>query len=629
MVRIYKRPVGARNYGNYSAQSLHEALEKIKRSELSEAMASKLYNIPRSTLQNRRRNLHSKKYGGQTILSEEEEKLVVAAVIKVANWGFPFTACDLRTMVKSYLSRIGRKVEGFADNSPGKEWTAGFFKRHRPELVMRLTTNLPPARAKLSPALINEYFDNLEETLKDVPPSNIINYDETNLVDEPGKKLVVVKRGSKHAYAICRCSKSATSIMFSGSADGVMLPPYIVYKSKNLFDSWRKGGPKGEPCCACDGCKLGSRYNRAKHGWFDTEIFCDWFENVMLPHARLLPGRKVLIGDNLSSHFNVKVLRLCEENDISFVCLPPNSTHICQPLDVAFFAPLKKAWRQVLLEYKPTRGRIGSAIDKGDFPRCLKSLLNKLDKGEEKRIGANIVSGFKACGIAPLDRNHVLKKLPEYKVSDSSCLNESLLEVVLQQYRFCESEQPKSSQKKRKLHVAPGKSVLATKRGEAECDLSDFSADENMTDQPSTSKPKNRKRSEQDSPKQCRLSGSYHYIEPLVSLAVLKYNDYVSTVCNGKWWLATVESLKLDEVVKIKVSFLHPPGPTTTFHRPPERDEGWYEFESILCRLKVLPKATGSASRTLKYSLPEEVVDELDALFAASLVDQLNFLSIN
>ncbi|CAG4961460.1 unnamed protein product [Parnassius apollo] len=31
-----------------------------------------------------------------------------------------------------------------------------------------------------------EYFRNLEETLKDVAPSNILNFDETNLTDDPG-----------------------------------------------------------------------------------------------------------------------------------------------------------------------------------------------------------------------------------------------------------------------------------------------------------------------------------------------------------------------------------------------------------------------------------------------------------
>ena len=37
-------------------------------------------------------------------------------------------------------------------------------------------------------------------------------------------------------------------------------------------------------------------------------------------------GPIVLIGDNLRSYFSKKVLQYCDENEIQFLCLPPNST---------------------------------------------------------------------------------------------------------------------------------------------------------------------------------------------------------------------------------------------------------------------------------------------------------------
>lgn len=48
------------------------------------------------------------------------------------------------------------------------------------------------------------------------------------------------------------------------------------------------------------------------------------------------------------SHLTLKVIQDCETKDIRFVLLPPNSTHLRQPLDVAYFCPLKRAWRKVL-----------------------------------------------------------------------------------------------------------------------------------------------------------------------------------------------------------------------------------------------------------------------------------------
>ena len=167
-----------------------------------------------------------------------------------------------------------------------------------------------------------------------VPPENIWNYDETNLTDDPGNKRIITKRGSKHPERIINSTKSAISIMFCGNATGEILPPYTVYKAESMWTTWTEGGP------------LNARYNRSKSGWFDNVTFEDWFFHLVLPRLKMQAGKKVLIGDNLSSHINVAVLKKCEENQIAFIALPPNSTHLTQPLDIAYFRPMKVAGRK-------------------------------------------------------------------------------------------------------------------------------------------------------------------------------------------------------------------------------------------------------------------------------------------
>ncbi|KAJ8940793.1 hypothetical protein NQ314_010603 [Rhamnusium bicolor] len=72
--------------------------------------------------------------------------------------------------------------------------------------------------------------------------------------------LVIVKRGVKHADHCIDTSKSSTSVMMAGSAAGVMLPPYVVYRSEHLYDTWKEHGPPG------------CRYGRTKREWFDTRL---------------------------------------------------------------------------------------------------------------------------------------------------------------------------------------------------------------------------------------------------------------------------------------------------------------------------------------------------------------------
>ena len=70
------------------------------------------------------------------------------------------------------------------------------MKRHG--LTNRIATNIRRKRAAISKEKLQQYFNNIDTELKDVPSSNIWNYDETNLRDDPGARKYVMKRGTKY-----------------------------------------------------------------------------------------------------------------------------------------------------------------------------------------------------------------------------------------------------------------------------------------------------------------------------------------------------------------------------------------------------------------------------------------------
>lgn len=339
-----------------------------------------------------------KKRGGQTALSEKEENTLVSRLIMCSDWGYPIDSWTLRILIKESLDREGRTVKKFKDNLPGRDFVYSFLSRHKADLSLRLCQNIKRARASITPETINDYFDRLERELVDIPSSHIINYDETNLSDDPGRSKIITRRGCKYPERIMNSSKSSVSVMFSATGCGQMLPPYVVYKATNMYDSWREGGP--------DGC----RFNRTKSGWFDNYCFSDYIETIVLPFLRRLDGKKYMIGDNLASHLSLDIIKKCEENNIHFIFLPGNSTHLTQPLDVAFFRPMKIAWRKILHDWKQGPGRNEATIPKSKFPNLLKKLC-------EACKSENIVSGFRKCGIVPLDRSKVLSMLPSTDIS--------------------------------------------------------------------------------------------------------------------------------------------------------------------------------------------------------------------
>ena len=110
---------------------------------------------------------------------------MVQHLTTLADWGFPMDKSDLRIFVKGYLDKEGRQMKQFKNNCPGEEWASSFVRRHRQSLTNRLCQNISCNRAEVSRATITKYFDNLQRSLNGVPPKNMVNYDETNLMDDP------------------------------------------------------------------------------------------------------------------------------------------------------------------------------------------------------------------------------------------------------------------------------------------------------------------------------------------------------------------------------------------------------------------------------------------------------------
>lgn len=460
MPRVYKKKPGSRSYRNYSNEQLDQCLTEVLDGKISATAAAKKYKIAKGTIINK---IHGRKWlkvGGQTALSSNEELEFANNLTTCAEWGFPLTKHDLRLLVKHYLDRQGKTVKQFNNNCPGEDWASSFMQRHKAALSQRLGNNIKRSRASVDHNMLGTFHDELSRSLEGLSPEAIFNYDESNLSDDPGKKLMIFKRGIKYPDNVTNFSKSAVSIMLCISASGVCLPPYVVYKANNIWDTWRIGGPKGKPFCSNKCCSRGSRYNRSNHGWFDAVCFVDWFKMCFLPHALEIPGAKALLGDNLSSHFTPEVLNLCKEHNIRFICLPPNATHLCQPLDISFFGPMKKAWRKILHDWKQINVK-SSSVNKSIFPRLLKQLFDDL----APTMCQNAQSGFRTSGIYPLSKEKLLSKVPriinqeENENVNNSNVSDTFLQFLQEQRN--PNKRMVVNQTRKKLNVIPGRSVAA------------------------------------------------------------------------------------------------------------------------------------------------------------------------
>lgn len=201
-----------------------------------------------------------------------DQNTLARCLCAAGDWGFPLTLYDIRLIVKAFLDRCGKTERRFKNNMPGREFVMSFLKRHKSLLSNKMCQNIKRSRAKVDHDTINQYFDELQQSMDGVLPNLVINYDETNITDDPGRKKVVVRRGCRHSERIVDSTKSSTSVMIAAAGDGSLLPPYVTYKAENLYSTWTESGPKG------------TVLNRSKSGWFTLENILDYFRRIALPY---------------------------------------------------------------------------------------------------------------------------------------------------------------------------------------------------------------------------------------------------------------------------------------------------------------------------------------------------------
>ena len=104
------------------------------------------------------------------------------------------------------------------------------------------------------------------------------------------------------------------------SASGFCIPPLVIINRKSLPSYYKVDEVPG------------TKYGLSARGWIDQVLFHEWFH---LHFVRYLPSERpiLLLMDGHSSHFCPDTIRLAAEQDVIIFVLPPNATHLLQPLD--------------------------------------------------------------------------------------------------------------------------------------------------------------------------------------------------------------------------------------------------------------------------------------------------------
>ena len=373
-------------YKSWSESNLHSAYLAHVEEGLSVRRAADAFGVPKSTLQDRvsGRVCFGAKSGPPKFLSDEEELELVNFLCGCAAVGYAKSKQQVLSLVRSVVRTKG--IEATVTDG----WWSSFKRRHG-QLTVRAAEPLSYSRAVASsPQIISRYYDILEQTLLDNDlvdkPTQIYNMDETGMPLDPHLTKIVSIKGTKHPVVVTTGNKAQVTVVSACSASGHVLPPMVIFDRKTLKPELTYGEVPG------------TMYGLSKNGWIDSELFELWFTHHFLPNVPPLRPL-LLIMDGHSTHYQPSVVRLAAAEKVILFCLPPNTTHLTQPLDKGCFSPLKTAWRQQCQQFLSDNA--SKVITRYEFSRLFsKAWFVAMTQ-------SNVISGFRCTGIYPFNREAI------------------------------------------------------------------------------------------------------------------------------------------------------------------------------------------------------------------------------
>ena len=368
------------------------AVAAVLKRKCSKRKAAIIYGVPRITLHDyiQRKSTPKMKLGRKPTFTPAQEKYMVSRIIRYSMIGLPITMKMLQSYVFEYAeeNKIPHRFSSTKERA-GYQWVRNFLKRN-PRITLRKTQKINPARAsKLNPVIVKRHFDTLEELL-DITfmrnsPEKLYNMDEKGVqLTIHHQQTVVAEKGVKRVKLIAPEHGQSVTVVGCGNACGQIIPPVVIFKGKRANRKLEENLPPG------------SAVYMAEKGSMTQVVFKKWLNHFAKYKS---PGIVILIFDGAKCHLSPSIVDVAEGLEIILYCLPSNTTHELQPFDVSVFGPFEQQWDGEVLKYwKNTEDR---SLCRYSFGHIFTPVWNRTV------TAANVVSGFKACGIFPFNRDAI------------------------------------------------------------------------------------------------------------------------------------------------------------------------------------------------------------------------------
>ncbi|CAF4890988.1 unnamed protein product [Pieris macdunnoughi] len=391
-MRVYKRKTERAT----QSQEVYElAAAEVLENNCSIRKASKNFDLCHVSLGRyikKKKNNDRQKVGyvkPRQVFTEEEECKMSSYVLKCAEIYFGLLPIEIRKLAYQCAVHLGAKnipSSWHQNNMAGPDWFQNFMRRNA-NLSLRTPEATSLSRAtSFNRTNVNAFFEKYQGVLQrhEFSASQIWNMDETGVTTVQKPKKIVAARGQKQVGAITSAERGTlVTLACAANAAGNFIPPMFIFPRIKYSEMFIRGGPQD-----CIGAGNSS-------GWMTEKEFLIFIDHF-IKHAK--PTKKepvLLLLDNHGSHVNIAVVEKAKENNVIMLSFPPHCSHNLQPMDVGVYGPFKNYVNRAQTAWMYNNP--GKTMTIYDIPSVVKeSLLFALNP-------ANIINGFKASGIWPLN----------------------------------------------------------------------------------------------------------------------------------------------------------------------------------------------------------------------------------
>jgi hypothetical protein len=367
---------------------------------LSQRKAALIYNVPRTTLQQRLHGRRSAKESQQSQqrLSVQEEDSIKRCITTMTSWGWPVNIRYLKSLAIGLL-------QAKEDYEPlGQHWYKNFLTRH-PDLKTAWSRSLDQSRKDaMDYPTLQDWFKLYRETCDTfgISDEDRYNMDEKGFmkgIEDDTQVLVPV--AEEEVLPTQPGKKEWVSVIECIGTNGYSLPAFVIFQGQRIQESWINIQVDKQTVLRV-----------SDNGWADRDIALDWLKHFNLYTKPQTRGKyRLLILDGHTSHVSLPFIEYCEQQHIIPLCLPPHSTHILQPLDVGIFSPVAEAYK--------TRIQQHSVFGAEKITNEQFLMFFQLARQEVISL-RNIASAWRAAGLKPFNPTLILQK---YRLKTPPCVS--------------------------------------------------------------------------------------------------------------------------------------------------------------------------------------------------------------